>query len=191
MKLGVFIGSFNPVHKGHIKIANHLLKKDYIDKLLIIPTQNYWNKNNLINIQDRINMLKIFENKKIIINTKDNNIKYTYNLLKKLEKEYQKDELYLIIGADNILRFKEWKNYKKILKYNLIIVNRNKININIYLDKLGKEDKYIIVNDLKNIDISSSLIRKLIKENNLEKLQKIIDKKVLGYIKNKNLYKGE
>ena len=40
MKLGVFIGSFNPVHKGHIKIANHLLKKDYIDKLLIIPTQN-------------------------------------------------------------------------------------------------------------------------------------------------------
>lgn len=191
MKLGVFIGSFNPVHKGHIKIANHLLKKDYIDKLLIIPTQNYWNKNNLINIQDRINMLKIFENKKIIINTKDNNIKYTYNLLKKLEKEYQKDELYLIIGADNILRFKEWKNYKKILKYNLIIVNRNKININIYLDKLGKKDKYIIVNDLKNIDISSSLIRKLIKENNLEKLQKIIDKKVLGYIKNKNLYKGE
>ncbi|MBQ4263356.1 MAG: nicotinate (nicotinamide) nucleotide adenylyltransferase [Bacilli bacterium] len=191
MKLGVFIGSFNPVHKGHIKIANHLLKKDYIDKLLIIPTQNYWNKNNLINIQDRINMLKIFENKKIIINTKDNNIKYTYNLLKKLQKEYQKDELYLIIGADNILRFKEWKNYKKILKYNLIIVNRNKININIYLDKLGKKDKYIIVNDLKNIDISSSLIRKLIKENNLEKLQKIIDKKVLGYIKNKNLYKGE
>lgn len=191
MKLGVFIGSFNPVHKGHIKIANHLLKKDYIDKLLIIPTQNYWNKNNLINIQDRINMLKIFENKKIIINTKDNNIKYTYNLLKKLEKEYQKDELYLIIGADNILRFKEWKNYKKILKYNIIIVNRNKININIYLDKLGKKDKYIIVNDLKNIDISSSLIRKLIKENNLEKLQKIIDKKVLGYIKNKNLYKGE
>lgn len=191
MKLGVFIGSFNPVHKGHIKIANHLLKKDYIDKLLIIPTQNYWNKNNLINIQDRINMLKIFENKKIMINTKDNNIKYTYNLLKKLEKEYQKDELYLIIGADNILRFKEWKNYKKILKYNLIIVNRNKININIYLDKLGKKDKYIIVNDLKNIDISSSLIRKLIKENNLEKLQKIIDKKVLGYIKNKNLYKGE
>lgn len=191
MKLGVFIGSFNPVHKGHIKIANHLLKKDYIDKLLIIPTQNYWNKNNLINIQDRINMLKIFENKKIIINTKDNNIKYTYNLLKKLEKEYQKDELYLIIGADNILRFKEWKNYKKILKYNIIIVNRNKININIYLDKLGKKDKYIIVNDLKNIDISSSLIRKLIKENNLEKLQKIIDKKVLAYIKNKNLYKGE
>lgn len=191
MKLGVFIGSFNPVHKGHIKIANHLLKKDYIDKLLIIPTQNYWNKNNLINIQDRINMLKIFENKKIMINTKDNNIKYTYNLLKKLQKEYQKDELYLIIGADNILRFKEWKNYKKILKYNLIIVNRNKININIYLDKLGKKDKYIIVNDLKNIDISSSLIRKLIKENNLEKLQKIIDKKVLGYIKNKNLYKGE
>lgn len=191
MKLGVFIGSFNPVHKGHIKIANHLLKKDYIDKLLIIPTQNYWNKNNLINIQDRINMLKIFENKKIMINTKDNNIKYTYNLLKKLEKEYQKDELYLIIGADNILRFKEWKNYKKILKYNLIIVNRNKINIKIYLDKLGKKDKYIIVNDLKNIDISSSLIRKLIKENNLEKLQKIIDKKVLGYIKNKNLYKGE
>ena len=48
MKIGIFVGSFNPVHKGHIKIVKHLLTKKYLDKVLIVPTGNYWNKNNLI-----------------------------------------------------------------------------------------------------------------------------------------------
>ena len=44
MKLGIFVGSFNPVHKGHIKIANYILNKKLVDRLLIIPTGNYWDK---------------------------------------------------------------------------------------------------------------------------------------------------
>ena len=55
MKIGVYVGSFNPVHKGHIKIANYIVDNNLVDKLLIIPTQNYWGKNNLISLQDRIN----------------------------------------------------------------------------------------------------------------------------------------
>ena len=60
MKIGVYVGSFNPPHKGHIKIVNHLIN-NYLDKVIIIPTGNYWDKFDLIDIQDRINMLKIFE----------------------------------------------------------------------------------------------------------------------------------
>jgi len=191
MKIGIFVGSFNPVHKGHIKIVKNLLTKKYLDKVLIVPTGKYWNKNNLINIQDRINMLKIFENNKIIIDTKHNNIEYTYLLLRKLKKEYKNDELNLIIGADNILKFNEWKNYKELLKYNIIIVNKNKIEIEKYLNNLNKKNKYNIINNLKDLNISSTLIRKLLKEKNKKELEKIIDKRVLEYINNNNLYRGE
>ena len=58
MKIGVYVGSFNPVHKGHIKVVKKVLK-EYVDKVLIVPTLSYWDKNNLISITDRINMLKL------------------------------------------------------------------------------------------------------------------------------------
>ena len=47
MKIGVYVGSFNPVHIGHIKIVKYLINNNYFDKVIIIPTGNYWNKQNL------------------------------------------------------------------------------------------------------------------------------------------------
>ena len=51
MKIGIFIGSFNPPHLGHLDIIKYLLNKKYVDKILIVPTKNYWNKTNLIDIK--------------------------------------------------------------------------------------------------------------------------------------------
>lgn len=180
MRLGVYVGSFNPVHKGHIDVVNYLLKEDYVDKVLIVPTLNYWNKFNLIDIKHRINMLKIFENEDIKIDTKNNKYIYTYELLNKLSKEYD-DELYLIMGADNIIEFDKWKNYEKLLKYKIIIVNRNNIDINKYIKKYNTNN-FIVINDYKYIDISSTKLRE-----NLN--SKYIDKKVLDYIKKNNLFR--
>ena len=59
MKIGVYVGSFNPVHKGHIAIANYIVDNNYVDKLWIVPTGNYWDKLDLVSIDDRINMLKL------------------------------------------------------------------------------------------------------------------------------------
>ena len=81
MKLGVFVGSFNPVHKGHIKIVNYILEKNYVDKVLIIPTGNYWDKNDIIDIKHRINMLKYYETDKIKIDNTLNDIQYTYQII--------------------------------------------------------------------------------------------------------------
>ena len=110
MKLGVYIGSFNTVHIGHMDLVNYLLKNNYIDKALIIPTIEYWDKTNLVPLNDRINMLKFFENDLIKVDTEHNNYQYTIDLMKQLENDYN-DTLYLIIGADNIIKFNEWKNY--------------------------------------------------------------------------------
>lgn len=186
MKIGIYVGSFNPPHKGHIKIVNHLIN-NYLDKIIIIPTGNYWDKNDLIDIEHRINMLKLYKKENIIIDEENNKIEYTYQILNILSKKYREDELYLVIGADNIINFDKWKNYEEILKYNLIILNRSNIDIIKYLNNLNKKDKYIIVNDLPSIDISSTMIRDKIK-NKEEDLIKYIDSGVYEYIKSKKLY---
>lgn len=179
MKLGIYIGSFNPPHKGHIDVVNYLLINNYVDRVLIVPTLGYWNKDNLIDIKDRINMLKFFENKNIKVDTDHNRYKYTYQLMRALSKDYQ-DELYLIMGADNVIEFDKWKNYRELLNYKIIVMNRDNIDIAKYIKKYHS-NSFIIVNNYKSISISSSEIR-----NNLN--NKYLDDKVLKYIKDNNLY---
>ena len=180
MRLGVYVGSFNPVHIGHIDVVNYLINKKYVDKVLIVPTLNYWNKFNLIDIKHRINMLKLYENENIKIDTKNNKYIYTYELLNKLNKEYD-DELYLIMGADNIIEFDKWKNYKEILNYKIIIVNRDNIDIEKYIKKYNTNN-FIVVSNYKYIDISSTEIR-----NNLN--SKYLDERVRDYINKNELFR--
>ena len=179
MRLGIYIGSFNPPHKGHIDVVNYLLINNYVDRVLIVPTLGYWNKNSLIDIKHRINMLKFFENGKVEVDTKHNQYKYTYQLMRALSKDYQ-DELYLIMGADNVINFDKWKNYQEILKYKIIVMNRDDIDINKYIKKY-KSNNFIVVNNYKYIRVSSSNIR-----NNID--SKYLDSKVLNYIKDNKLF---
>jgi nicotinate-nucleotide adenylyltransferase len=132
-------------------------------------------------------MLKFYENENIIIDSKNNNLEYTYQILNSLKLEYKEDELYLIVGADNIINFDKWMNYKEILTYNLIILNRNNIDILEYLKKLDKKDKYVIVNDLPSIDISSTMIRNNLNNKDYD-LSMYMDDYILNYIRENNLY---
>ncbi len=182
MRLGVYIGSFNPVHNGHIKLVNYLLDNQVVDKVLIVSTTGYWDKTNLVDIKKRIDMLKFFESDNIIIDQKHNNIKYTYELMRELTSEYD-DELYLIIGADNIINFDKWKNYEELLNYKIIVMNRNNIDIDSYIKKYNTPN-FIVINDFPFLDISSTEIR-----NNLD--NEYLDKRVLEYIRKNNLYEKE
>lgn len=190
MKVGVYVGSFNPVHKGHISNINYLLENNYLDKVMIIPTGSYWNKKNLAPLNHRINMLKIYEKDNIIINTSLNNLEYTYQIFRELNKKYEKNELYLIIGADNIIDFKKWKNYKELLKYQIIVMNRDNIDIQKYVETFKEKDNFIAIYNKNSINISSTKIRKAIKENKPEEIDCFLDKKVLEYIIDNNIYGG-
>ena len=186
MRIGVFVGSFNPVHKGHIKIANYLVDNNYVDKLLIVPTGSYWDKKN-IDVKYRIEMLERYETDKIIIERELNNLEYTYQLINELKKRYKNDELILIMGVDNIISFDKWKNYEELLKLELIIYKRNNFDIKHYLDRINKKDKYIIIDNVESINISSTTIRETI--NDFYNLEELIDKDVLDYIIKNELYK--
>ena len=175
MKIGIYIGSFDPVHKGHIRLARHLLKKNYVDHLLIVPTGNYWDKQDLTPIEERIGMLKMFETEDLEIETECNDLPYTYQLLRKLKERYPEDELYLILGADNLLHFEDWQNAREIMEYPWIILKRKGIDIPENMERLKKTD-YIIVEDAKEYDISSSYIRENM--DDYEKVKDLVHKKV-------------
>ena len=177
MKIGIYVGSFNPVHKGHIDVVNKLIKNNYVDKIYIIPTLGYWNKNNLAPLNDRINMLKLVCSSNIIVDTINNELKYTYQIMDVYKKMYRSDDIKLIIGLDNLNDFYKWMNYDKILNYGLIVVDRNNIKTNIKYDNMI----FALINP---IQISSTEIR-----NNKKIRSKYLDRKVLKYINDNKLYK--
>ena len=186
MRIGVYVGSFDPFHKGHEGIVNHLLSKDYVDKIIIIPTLDYWDKKINSSLKDRINMVKLIENDKIEVNTELNTYELTYEILEELRHIY--NDLYLIIGADSLIDFDKWDEINTILKNNILVIPRNNIDMYKYINKFKEKDKFIVVNDWKNIEISSTMIRNKLKNKDFNDLDKNLDKRVLEYIKNNKLY---
>lgn len=178
MRIGIYPGSFNPVHKGHIRIVRHLLRKNYVDQILIVATGNYWQKQDLLPVKDRIRMLKYFKNKKIIIEEEENELPYTYQLMRKLKKRYPDDTLFLIIGADMVETFSGWKRYQELLKYDFIVLKRDGIDVEKCMESLKKKN-YVTASDLEEIEISSSYIRENI--GDYEKLKDMIDQRVYRY----------
>ncbi|MBR3512338.1 MAG: NAD(+) synthase [Clostridia bacterium] len=185
-RVGVFVGTFDPVHKGHTHVIKYILEHNIVDKVIVIPTGSYWNKAPKATTKQRIDMLKFIANDKIEISTKLNDIEYTYQIMEELEKEYPMDYLYLIIGADNIIKFDEWKNVNKLLEYNIIVVNRDNINIKKYVNKFNKKDNFFVIDNFDYVPISSTEIRQNVDS---KEAKKYLDERVLKYIKNNNLYK--
>lgn len=186
MKIGIYSGSFAPVHKGHIKIVREIIKSKLVDKVLIVPTKEYWDKKIKYSLKDRINMLKLYETKHIEVETKLNNTNGTYELFSKYQKKHPTNQLYLILGADNLEKFEEWINYIKLLEYPFIIVKRDKQG-NQYIKQRMKElnkKNYTILN-IPNIDISSSYIRDNFDKPDL--LRNKLDPRIYKYIKNKTI----
>lgn len=184
-RVGVFVGSFDPIHKGHIHIMKYLLQYHLVDKIILIPTGDYWDKSPKASLEDRIQMCKLIQNKQIEVSTTLNKYEYTYQVLEELEKKYPMDYLFLIMGADNIVHFDKWKNIDHLLEYNIIVVNRDNIDINKNIEKFNKKDNFIVIDNFDFLPISSTYLRANIKTENAKEF---IDEKVWEYIKQKKLY---
>ncbi len=177
MKVGVFVGSFDPVHNGHTNVMNYLVDEKVVDKVLVIATGNYWNKQNITSLDIRLKMLDLIKNDSIIIDRNHNKLEYTYQILNALKKENPNDEFYLVIGADNANTLHKWKCYDEIIKNGIIIVSRDDIKINLNLPKL------IVIN--KNFgNISSTKIR-----DNKDDYKEYLNKDVYEYINKNGLYR--
>lgn len=192
MKIGIFGGSFNPPHKMHESIANQLIERKIIDKVIFVPTSNYYPKAGLISDEQRFEMLKLLVQDKKEYDVSDyefGRLTYTYQTLEYFQNEYINDEIYFICGSDNLEQLDTWKEYKKILNNYKIVVIPRENDMDKILNKYQEYKNNIIVADLDNNYLSSTLVRNYLKEEKYQEVKEYINDKVLDYIIRNNLYK--
>ena len=157
MRIGVYVGSFNPPHEGHHKVMKTVLERNFVDKVLLLPTLDYWDKNHLVDIDERVKMLKFYEDENIMVDEVHNRYVYIYEVLRSLRKDYPNDEFYLIMGSDNLEKLHEWKNIEEILQNKIIVLKRGNIVKNLFLGAF--ESQFIYCDDFDFIHTSSTEIR--------------------------------
>lgn len=190
MKIGIFGGSFNPIHKGHIKIIEIAIEKLALDKMIVVPVGvPSHRENNLVSGKDRFNMCKLaLENISQVevsnLEIAQKEVNYTYETLLKIIKLYPDNEFYEIIGEDSANYFHKWKNYKEILKLCKIVVFKRKETH--YKENLNKEVMFYI--EAPYFNYSSTEVRKKIQCE--ENLKDFLPEKVIFYIEQKKLYKN-
>ena len=188
-KIAILGGSFNPIHIGHLILANTVCEEFNLDKIIFVPCyiQPLKSNKDFASAEDRLAMIKLaiqnnpkFELSDIEIKRKGKS--YTVDTLKYFKQKY--DDLYFVIGADNIKDFHRWKEPDTILKLaKLIVTNRGGIELKIPKRLRGKK---IFVCKIPDIEISSTLIRNNIRSN--KSIKYLVPEKVEKYIIKNKLY---
>lgn len=196
MKIGIFGGAFNPVHNGHLKLADAYLTELKLDKIIFIPTAVPPHKTSegLISGEHRINMLKSAITKNESFEVSDIEFKrtgksYSYDTICRLKKVYTNDELYLIIGSDQFFSFHNW--YRALDILNMVTVctaarEENEYNMLCNYKNSHEDMKNCILSNFDVFEVSSTDIRNRIK--NGESISPFVPKEVEQYIKENNLY---
>jgi nicotinate-nucleotide adenylyltransferase len=189
-KLGIFGGTFDPIHFGHLITAQSVLEIRKLEKIIFVPSFISPHKTDQI-ITEGNHRLKMVElaiqgNKFFEVSDfelKKKSISYTIDTLRELSKK--NENLELIIGIDNLLEFDKWKEPSEILEIVKLVVLKRRIN-----DKKIEKNKYYKAADFVEtplIEISSSEIRERVK-NNLS-IDFLVPGKVNQYIQTHNLYR--
>ncbi|MEC7831797.1 MAG: nicotinate (nicotinamide) nucleotide adenylyltransferase [Bacteroidota bacterium] len=189
-KIGLFFGTFDPIHNGHLKIAKYITEEKLADKVWLVVTPENPIKvgSKISSFNHRFNMAKIatenYDN--IIPSDLEVNLKkpnYTIDTLEYISNKLKDIEFSLIIGEDNYKIFDTWKDYKKIINKYKIFIYPRKGTLNENLHIINENTMYI---GGPRIDLSSTNIRKIVSNNSDPK--DLISNKVMEYINSNKLY---
>lgn len=192
MQIGLYFGSFNPIHIGHLVIANHLAEYSDLDQIwfVITPHNPFKKKSSLLDNYQRLEM--VYQATKDYTKLKPSDIEfnlpqpnYTVNTLAHLQEKHPNYEFALIMGEDNLKSFHKWKNYQVILENHHIYVypriSDNKI------DTQFEEHKKIHLINAPIMELSSTFIRKAIKAG--KNVQPMLPQHVWEYLDEMNFYR--
>lgn len=208
-KIGLFFGTFNPIHNGHLMVANYMVENSDLDRILFVPSPNVPFKdtnNELLPFSERCSLIEMatYNNPKLSFTAIEERLEqptYTYNTLK-----YMQDgmngivEYVLILGSDNIKEMYRWHRYRDILKEFEVYVALRGHDTGVYIEKYisdmsRKDDEsfacdnfkgYKILYDCPISNLSSTLIRKEIKKDH--SISFYVPEKVETYIKKMKWY---
>ena len=198
MKIGLYFGTFNPIHIGHLIIANHIAEYSDVKQvwMVVTPHNPLKKKETLLNDSIRLELVHLATEDYPKIKPSDIEFKlpqpnYTVNTLAYLQEKYPKNEFSLIMGEDNLKSFHKWKNYEVILQnYDIYVYPRidakaQTNEINNYLAFKNHPKIHFITAPI--VEISATFIRESIK--NKKNVQPLLPNKVWEYIDHNNLYK--
>ena len=210
--VGLFGGAYDPIHNGHLMIADSFINKLKLDQFFFIPTGISVTDKNLTSVDHRLNMIRLaLTNSKLNVSTyeTDNSLNakksYTIDTLKYFFENNNAINFF-IMGSDNFLKINTWKNWEKLLNYaHIILVDRqisslsfiNDSEIKEFLEQHEEENfsnltlkrnGYIYKHQIDYIDIASSEIRERIYQG--KEVNNVMPEKIKRYIAANNLYKS-
>lgn len=200
MRIGLFGGTFDPIHIGHLNLAKSLIAENYLDQIIFIPAANPPHKPGkpITEFSHRYKMVSLAIETFPFFSISDIEEKrlpspsYTYDTIKEFHKLYPVDKLFLIIGEDSLLQIHTWYKAKHLIKI-CEILSYPRPHENSSLEKLevfwGKKEAKRLFESLVNLklyEVSSTQIRESLKSGRKE--NSVLDNVVSEYIKNNKLY---
>ena len=185
LHVALYGGSFDPVHLGHIKVAETVLSQIPIDQVWFVPTANHPEKEHtMFTFEQRIDFLKqiIPRNPRFQVcehDLRESGKSYTIYLIRALLALYKNHKFSFIIGADNVTKLQTWREYNELLQYiDFIVIDREVPDKNEW-KSLPYYDKLRFVS-MEMVNISSSIIRDKI--DKLESIEELVPEEILGMI---------
>lgn len=198
-KVGIMGGTFNPIHFGHLLLAETAYQQFDLDEVLIMPTKNtYYKKmNNLVQAEDRVNMVKlaIEDNPHFVLSREELNrdgTTYTVDTLTRLTAQEPDSRFYFIMGADSLYHLESWREPQKILSMAVILVAGREgsgIGASLRSQKEYLENKFdadIRMLQSPVMEISSNDLRRRVREG--RSIRYLLPKPVAEYIYENKLY---
>ena len=194
-KVGLFFGTFNPIHVGHLIIANHMAESSELDEvwLVVTPHNPHKKKNNLLEDIHRLAMVRIATEAypKLKASTIEFDLpqpNYTVNTLAVLEEKHPDKKFCLIMGEDNLKNLHKWKNYEVILeRHPIFIYPRISNNSESKSNSILERNNSVTFINAPIVELSSTFIRNNIALN--KNIQPMLSKNVWHYIDEMNFYK--
>ena len=191
MKIGLYFGTFNPIHVGHLIIANHLAEFTDLEEIwmVVTPHNPHKNKSTLLDDHHRLQMVFLATESYDKIKPSDIEFKlpqpnYTVNTLAHLKDKFPQHEFSLIMGEDNLNSLHKWKNYEYILEYHELYVYPRMAETD---EKAHIESPKIHVVKAPVVEISSTFIRNSIREK--KNVKPMLPEKVFEYLTHNLFYK--
>lgn len=202
MKIGIMGGTFNPIHNGHIALAEAALQQYQLDCIWFMPSGLPAHKSNseLLSAEERFYMVKLALVGKNQFQASSYEIDrpgftYTADTLTALKKEYPDEEFYFIIGGDSLMKFHHWVKPEVISSHAILLAagrngySRKELKQQAEHLKAMFQTKVLFL-DMPEYPISSNEIRFLCKKREYKKIKNYVPQEVWDYMIKKNLYQG-